>query len=296
MIWLLACDEPESKPASDDGNAGDTSIEADCPMFSASFQMNVDVSGYDRDASEDDWINAIGRDTPLSLAAGPVDGIPWVEVHDDAELVDVTFTEYPEISTAGPYRLPLDTPVQPTEDARVIAWDVDNCNLFEGWHASPGDGAWTMGLGVIWDTESFDQRGARSADASGLPVLPGLLTIADLESGSVEHALGVTAPLVQAGWVRPAAASPSVDPSANLPPMGAHFRMSRDVDCTALDADSAIVCEGLRRFGMLVTETGTAWALRGDADERWADHPLPGIAGLTGNDLQAVDAGDVLTE
>jgi hypothetical protein len=296
LIWLAACDGPEAGPASDDGNAGDTSIEADCPLFSASFAMNDDVSGNEQAAQEDDWINAIGRDTSLSLAAGPVDGIPWVEVTGEADLVDVTFSEYPELSTPGPYRLPLDTPVQPTEDARVIAWDVDHCNLFEGWHATAGATAWTMGLGVIWDTESFEQRDARSADSSGLPVLPGLLTVADLESGSLEHALGVTAPLVQSAWVRPAAASPSLDASANLPPMGARFRASREVDCPAMDADSAIVCEGLRRFGMIVTETGTAWALRGDADARWADHPLPGIAALTGNDLQAVDAGEVRTE
>jgi hypothetical protein len=61
----------------------------------------------------------------------------------------------------------------------VLVLDRGNCTLYEVYAAYPQpDGTWDAGSGAIYDLRSNDLRpeGWTSADAAGLPILPGLVS------------------------------------------------------------------------------------------------------------------------
>ena len=56
--------------------------------------------------------------------------------------------------------------------------------------------AWAAGSGAIWNLRSNKLRpaGWTSADAAGLPILPGLARYDEVAAGAIDHALRFTAP------------------------------------------------------------------------------------------------------
>ena len=75
--------------------------------------------------------------------------------------------------------------------------DADACRLWELWNARPdGRGGWLAGSGATWDLASNALRpaGWTSADAAGLPILPGLVRYEEVAAGVVAHAIRFTAP------------------------------------------------------------------------------------------------------
>ena len=61
-------------------------------------------------------------------------------------------------------------------------------------------------LGARFDLDSNDLRplGWTSADAAGLPILPGLVRYEEVASGEIRHPIRVTFGRTQAGYVLPA--------------------------------------------------------------------------------------------
>lgn len=74
--------------------------------------------------------------------------------------------------------------------------DRSRCRLYELFAARLVDGAWQAGSGAIWDLASnaLRPRGWTSADAAGLPILPGLARYDEVSAGAIRHALRFTAP------------------------------------------------------------------------------------------------------
>ena len=68
-----------------------------------------------------------------------------------------------------------------------------------GWH-------WLAGSGATWDLTSNALRtaGWTSADAAGLPILPGLLRWDEVLAGNVDHAIRFTTNVTEHGYVWPA--------------------------------------------------------------------------------------------
>ena len=65
---------------------------------------------------------------------------------------------------------------------------------------------WTAGSGAIWDLRSNRLRpaGWTSADAAGLPILPGLARYDEVASGRIDHALRFTVSRTRRAYVWPA--------------------------------------------------------------------------------------------
>ena len=116
--------------------------------------------------------------------------------------------------------------------------------------------------------------GWTSADAAGLPILPGLVRYDEVAAGRIAHALRVTFAQTQAGYINPARhfASSSNDP--NLPPMGLRLRLRAGYDISGFTGQSRVVLEALRRYGMLVADNGSNWFISGATDPRWNDDDL----------------------
>lgn len=281
---------------------------ADCPTMPADSYWHADVSGLPVHERSADWIAAIGASSGLKadFGAGEWDGgpigIPYVVVDGTQPAVAVSFL-YADESDPGPYRVPPDAPIEggpaATGDRHVLVVDRDACTLAELFDAHPQpDGTWAAGSGAVFDLTSNALRpaGWTSADAAGLPVLPGLVRYEEVEAGHVDHAIRVTAPRTQRAYLWPARhfASSSTDPA--LPPMGAWFRLRADVDLSGLSDQARPIAEAMKVHGLLLADNGSAWYLSGVPDERWDDDALRDLLDLVGSDLEAVDASGLMVD
>ncbi len=321
MWWWLACAREEAPAAADPSDAdtdadADTDTDADadtdtgeptpadCPLFPADNPWNTDVSGYPVHPDSDVFIDSIGRGTGLHPDFGTVwqgapIGIPYVIVPASQPKVPVTF-RYGDESDPGPYPLPPDAPIEGGPDGdgdrHVLAWDQEGCVLYELFDAHPqgGGASWRAGSGAIFDLRSNALRpdGWTSADAAGLPILPGLARYDEIVTeGVLDHALRFTVSRSQRAYVHPAThfASSSDDPA--LPPMGLRVRLKASVDCSGLSSEVQVICAGLKTYGMLVADNGSDWYVSGAPDPRWDDDALRDLGALTGDDFEVVDTG-----
>ena len=95
--------------------------------------------------------------------------------------------------------------------------------------AAKVNGSWTAGSGATWDLRSNDLRteGWTSADAAGLPILPGLVRYDEVAAGAIQHALRFTTSQTRRLYIYPARHYASSSTSTSLPPMGQRVRLRR---------------------------------------------------------------------
>jgi hypothetical protein len=205
--------------------------------------------------------------------------------------VPVSF-EYAGESDRGPYPLPPGVPIEGGRngdgDRHVIVVDRSRCRLYELFYAFPQAGGerWTAGSGAIWNLRSnrLRPRGWTSADAAGLPILPGLARYPEVKRGRIDHALRFTAARTRRAFVYPARhfASDLTDP--DLPAMGQRLRLKRGYDIARFPRQARIVLRALKRYGMILADNGSDWYVSGaphpgwDNDQLHALHDVPGSA------------------
>ncbi len=175
-------------------------------------------------------------------------------------------------------------------DRHAIVVDSADCTLFETWNTWPGS-PWTAGSGAIWDLRSNDLRpaGWTSADAAGLPILPGLLTYDDVASGTLRHAIRFTAGHTRSEFIWPARHEASSNSSAALPPMGARFRLSASFDVSGYSPEARVVLRGMQQFGLVLADNGSSWYFQGTSDERWRDELVSELKTIPSSVFEAVD-------
>jgi hypothetical protein len=185
-----------------------------CPAFPSDNVWNTPVTGLPVDPSSATWLASMGSSTtflhpdygPAGKANKRPYGIPWIIVPSGTALVPITFT-YASESDPGPYPLSATTPIERGSDRHALMVDPSTCTLYETWntHFRPG-GKSKAGSGAIWSLTSDALRpaGWTSADAAGLPILPGLVNFDEVASGSMDHAIRFTASCTQQSYVWPA--------------------------------------------------------------------------------------------
>jgi hypothetical protein len=299
---LLACSaEPES-PAPEQS----PSLEG-ITLFPPDNPWNSRVDGDPVDPDSDAIIASIGLDTPLHADfgadwnGGPF-GIPYVVVGAGQPMVPVTF-EYADESDPGPYPVPPDAPIEGGADAEgdrhILVVDRDSRRLYELFAAYPEGNGWRAGSGAVFDLTSNALRpaGWTSADAAGLPILPGLARYDEAVSADgIRHALRFTVRRTRRAYVSPARhfASSSTDPA--LPPMGMRVRLKASVDLSDFPPQARAVLSALQTYGMLLADNGSDWYISGAPDARWSDDDLRALARITGRDLEVVRMGPLTTE
>lgn len=287
--------------AADDERFAGSPVIAGCPIFPADNPWNTDISEYPVHPNSAAYIASIGAERNLHPDFGTVwqgapNGIPYVDVAGDQPRVPVTF-HYADESDPGPYPIPPDAPIEggpdATGDRHVLVLDRDNRRLYELFDAWPLNGSWRAGSGAVFDLTSNDLRPDRwtSADAAGLPILPGLVRYDEVMSGEIRHALRFTTRRTQRGYIHPAThwASRSTDPE--LPPMGLRVRLRADFDISPFPRPVQVILTALKRYGMFVADNGGDWFISGAPDPRWDDAALGRIKRVPGSALEAVYTG-----
>lgn len=171
--------------------------------------------------------------------------------------------------------------------------DRSRCRLYELFDAHPVNGGrrWRAGSGARWNLRSNRMRpaGWTSADAAGLPILPGLARYDEVRRGRIDHALRITVPQTRRAYVYPARhfASDATDP--DLPAMGQRVRLRRSLDVSRFPRQARVVLRALQRYGALVADNGSAWFVSGAPSRGWHNDDLATLGRVRGSDFEVVD-------
>lgn len=264
-----------------------------CPVLPPGNVWNARVDGRPALPGSQRLIASIGLDNALhpDFSAAGRYGIPINVVGRRTPRRAVRF-EYASESDRVRYPIPARPRIEGGSDRHLLMLDRDACRLYELFGARRArSGAWTAGSGATWDLRSNRLRpgGWTSADAAGLPILPGLARYDEVAGAGIDHALRFTAPRTRTAFVYPArhAAGESSDPA--LPPMGLRVRLRRGVSLAGLGPQARAVALALKRYGMILADNGSPWFVTGAPDRRWDDDDLRGLGRLTGRDFEAVD-------
>ena len=189
---------------------------AGCTVFPASSVWNQRVDGLPVAKDSAALISSIGLDAPAhadfgsGLYDGHAIGIPYVVVSGAKTPKSRPRFDYSDESDAGPYPIPAGVPIegapQPDGDRHALIVDRDTCTLYELFALRRDGSGWAAGSGAIWNLRSNRMRpaGWTSADAAGLPILPGLARYDEVAAGAIDHALRFTAPQTRRAFIYPA--------------------------------------------------------------------------------------------
>jgi hypothetical protein len=262
-----------------------------CSVFPAGNVWNRDISGLPVRADSATLIASIGLDAPLHpdfSASGY--GIPINVVGSSTPRSTVSF-DYAGESDPGPYPIPANPAIEGGSDRHIILWDTDACALYELYAAQKSGGGWHAGSGAVWDLRSNVLRpdGWTSADAAGLPILPGLVRYDEVAAGAIRHAIRFTAPTTRSAHIYPARHDAGAGSSASLPPMGLRVRLKASTDLSGFGPQARVILVALQRYGMILADNGSPWYITGAPSSHWDDDELHGLHGLSGTDFEVVD-------
>jgi hypothetical protein len=221
-------------------------------------------------------------------------GIPITVARGSRAKVRVSF-QYASESDPGPYPIPSNVKIEGGSDRHALLVDRDNCRLYELDALQKRGSRWNAGSGAIWSLKSNGLRAAgwTSADAAGLPILPGLARYDEVARGVIDHALRFTVVHTRRAYVYPARhyASALIDP--NLPPMGLRLRLKASFDTSRFPPQARVVLAALKRYGMMVADNGSNWFISGAPDPRWNNDDLHTLGSVQGSNFEVVDTSSV---
>jgi hypothetical protein len=271
-----------------------------CSIFPKSNVWNRRVDRLPVAANSDAIIRSIGPDDTLhpdfgsGVWEGAPIGIPITVVRGRQAKTRVRF-EYADESDRGPYPIPRNVKIeggrQSDGDRHALILDRDNCRLYELFALYPEGNRWRGGSGAIWNlrTNRLRPAGWTSADAAGLPILPGLARFDEVARGRIDHALRFTVSRTRRAYVYPARHYASSATDANLPPMGLRLRLKASFRTAGYPRQARIVLEALKRYGMMVSDNGSDWYITGAPDPRWSNEQLRALKRVPGSAFEVVD-------
>lgn len=283
-----------------------------CPMFPASNVWNTDISLLPVNRHSAAWMRSMNSaGTYLHPDFGPnwsgyPYGMTFNIVTNAHPLVKLTFL-YASESDKGPYPFGADTLIEGGKNAggdrHAIMVNKSTCTLYELYDARYSASGSTAGSGAIWSLRSNALRPATwtSADAAGLPILPGLVNLSQIEAAvrtgtPVTHAIRFTAEQTQSAFIWPARHQSGSGPDPNLPPMGARFRLKAGFNVAGFCGNSTRYCKEakvvlveMQHYGLIVADDGTNWYFGGSAFPQWPNDLVTLLKGIPASAFEAVD-------
>jgi hypothetical protein len=297
---LLTCGVAAAAPASRTVVVTHDLPSTHCMAFPADNVWHASVANLPVDAHSAEWVRNIG-DTNLHPDFGPAYGaqpvpygIPITYVSGSHPKVSVHF-QYSSQSDHVRYPLGADTKIEggakAAGDRHAIVVDRATCRLYETWETRDGARGWTAGSGATWSLRSDKLRpaGWTSADAAGLPILPGLLRVGEVKAGFVDHAIRFTAPETARRYIWPARHEAGSTDSTAYPPMGARFRLDPTFTIAHATKATRVVLQAMKTYGLILADNGSSWYFQGEASNHWPSRMIAQLKTIPGSAFEAVD-------
>jgi hypothetical protein len=196
--------------------------------------------------------------------------------------------------------VPITSPFlrQDTSDRHGLILDAGSCELHEyiavqyaGIWIGPVFYGWTADNGAKFDLSSYNYhyRGSTlvSSTASGLPLLPFVLKVAEVQAGEITHPLRFSVPNLNTTVRWPAQRT---DGNSNDPgelPIGMWLRLPADYPETGLSEEAKAIVRALKVHGMILDDTGgneNAFTISAERSQLWdtekIDNGDPGAPSL----------------
>ena len=269
---------------------------AGCALFPATNPWRKDISHAPVSPHSKAWVRSVGLTGHLraDFGSNPRYGIPYSVVPAGQPKAKIKFTAYGDESDPGPYPIPTTAPVEAGSDRHVLVASR-NCHVYELCDAHRAGNGWRAASGAVFDLRSNKLRpaGWTSADAAGLPILPGLVRPDEVRAGAINHALRFTVARTQRGYIHPATHQAGATNSPDAPPMGARFRLKASFSLRHYHGAALIILRCLKRYGMFVADNGSNWFISGATYRGWNDDDLNQLKTVPGSAFQAVATGRI---
>jgi hypothetical protein len=275
-----------------------------CSEFPADNWWHADVSHLPVHARSAAWLSHMDTGVDLhpdfgpSYGDGPNYGIPITVVGKKHAKSKVSF-DYSSESDHVKYPLGNDTKIEGGRnsdgDRHAIIVDKDKCKLYELFAASYDGRHWHAGSGAVWSLKKNKLRpdGWTSADAAGLPILPGLLRWNEVKKNRIDHAIRFTVPTTSESHVWPARHDAGSESSLDYPPMGARFRLSASYDASGLSPYAQNVVAAMKKYGLVLADNGSAWYFQGEQNAGWPDQLVEDLKSIPASAFVAVDTASL---
>jgi len=271
--------------------------------FPGNNPWNQDISSAPVDPNSAAIMNYIGASTTLHPDFDSVgDGIPYIVVDSSVTpLVTMTLADSSQ-SDLMPMPFPADAPIEGGSDHHVLVADRNTCWLYEVWEGAYSGGQWSANNSAVWDLQNYNNRiyTWTSADAAGLPILPGLVRYDEVSAGAINHALRFTVPNTWAAFVSPATHWAQTNSGSPIP-MGMRIRLKASFNISGFSAENQVILTAMKTYGLILADNGSAIYVTGTADTRWDDDDLHNLTTVVGSDFEVVqmpteiDSGNVPT-
>ena len=281
--------------------AGRTLPGTACPVLPADSVWHADIHALPVHARSGQWLSHMSPTRKLHPDFGPSYGtqsvpygIPVTVVAGAHAKVGVHF-DYAAESDRGPYPLGSDTKIEggPSADGdrHAVVVDKDTCRLYETFATRRSGSSWSAGSGAIWSLKSnaLRPRTWTSADAAGLPILPGLLRYDEVAAGRIDHAIRFTTDKTDKRFLWPARHQAGSVNDPSYPPMGARFRLKAGYSLAGLRPDTQAVAKAMKTYGLILADNGSPWFFQGTSDSRWPSALLDQLKRLPASAFEAVD-------
>ncbi len=266
-----------------------------CSVFPADNVWNTPINTLPVDSNSSTYVSTIGPSDPLHPDYGAGGGIPYTLVPGSQPKVNVSFVY---VSDPGPYPIPPNVAIEGGGDGHALIVDTTNCILYELFALKQTGGGWSAGSGAIFPLNSNKLRpdGWTSADAAGLPILPGLVRYDEVMAGHIDHAISFTAPQTRNTYIWPARHEASSLSGSQYPQFGQRFRLKADYDISSFPAHVQVILQALKTYGMILSDNGASWHIAGVGDPRWNDDEMHQLTRVVGADFEAVDESGLMVD
>jgi hypothetical protein len=270
--------------------------------FPSNSLWNTTISNAQVDPNSANYISEIGNNTPLhpdfgaGLYDGSTIGIPYIVVPTTQPLLSIIYTLYGDESDPGPMPIPANALIegypQPGDgDRHVLIVDKGNCWLYELYYSfNAGPLGWNAGSGAVWDLEANEMRPYTwtSADAAGLPILPGLVRYDEVQAGAINHAVRITLQNSTEAFTPPASHWAANSGDQYAAPMGMRLRLKASFDISGFSHVNQVILTALKQYGAIMADNGSSMFITGTTDLRWNNNDLGNLHSVKASDFEVV--------
>jgi hypothetical protein len=275
-----------------------TPFPASMRLFSPTSIWNAQVDGdLPLDPQSDRLVSALSNEvrSELDRSVGPWinttrDSVPVYTVGADVTPVHVTLDTYLPALQRDFDVVPIPAGAHPSDstDRHLVVYQPATDTLWEFWRAQKLADGWHARWGGKMTGVSTNPgyfEGTLGGSGTSLALLGGLMTIAELKAGRVDHALALAIPNTDSQSVTwPAQRGDGRTSGPNAIPEGTQFRIDPSLDLTKLRLSplALTMARAAQRYGIVVRDSADCVTFYAEDPTTTSSNPYPQMYGGPG--------------